>query len=622
MGAQTMNKRQETPGILDSIFATANPAAGSLEQRVLRVPLARCLDNPWQYRQHYSPATIAELAANINALAFQLPETSGLQSPPLARLVRVSGDGSITPLFGEAAERVRRSGALRDPELHVQIAFGHRRLRAFRVLHEGLAAHFPDAPAEITTPAPSAEYATLPVVLVDIDDQGMAEYALTENSQREDVSAIDEAWLLQRMIDEFNLTLEDAGRKFGWSRSTVSNKIRLLRLPAAAADLVRSGQLTERHGRELVRLADAPTRVEKLAALTLKKELTVAQLAENVKWELEREKEEQEKARQLARAAALLAAGYTPPGSSEPLPADRLRADMDAYQVHTMHADRLHPCSGACPCMVAIYARFPYEHYVRINPDTPNVILACSDRARRTALEEATAKAAQAGDATAVAQADAQAAAQREARRAAEAAVAQKEARRAEIIAQADAIWQEALPQFDKQRLWNNMDFLRYAFKRTNGWWIEDRVKVAADTGALCAAILERLKEETRSYQDDAGAPVYKLDALRNLVRQLITFSNAGRKRQRAEVSQETAAETAAGPAPSDWERDWDDADEASYQDLVTGWDMNWRHLPVATDGVLNAGVTRRCLLRLIEYCPYPDMKADLRGFAEQAVAA
>jgi hypothetical protein len=231
-------------------------------------------------------------------------------------------------------------------------------------------------------------------------------------------------------------------------------------------------------------------------------------------------------------------------------------------------------------------------------------------------LEEATAQAVQAGDATAATQAEAQAAAQREARRAAEAALAQKEARRTAILAQADAIWQEALPQFDRSRLWNNMDFLRYAFKRANGWWIEDKVKGASDTGALCAAILERLKEETRIYQDDAGATVYKLDALRNLVRQLIAFSTAGRKRQRAEVSQETAA------APSDWERDWDDEDEASYQDLVDGWDMNWRHLPVATAGVLNAGVTRRCLLRLIEYCPYPDMKADLRRFAEQAVAA
>lgn len=619
MSAQTTNKRQETPGILDSIFAASNPVAGSPEPRVLRVPLARCLDNPWQYRQHYSAATIAELAANINALAFQLSETSGLQSPPLARLVRVSGDGSVTPLFGEAAERVRRMDAgLRDPDLHVQLAFGHRRLRAFRVLYEGLAAHFPDAPAEITAPAPSAEYATLPVVIVDIDDQGMAEYALTENSQREDVSAIDEAWLLQRMIDEFGLTLEDAGRKFGWSRSTVSNKIRLLRLPAAAADLVRSGQLTERHGRELVRLADAPARIEKLAALVIKKELTVAQLAENVKWELERENEEQEKARQLARAAALLAAGYNPPGSSEPLPADRLRPELDTYQVNSLHPEHLHPCSGACPCMVAIYARFPYEHYVRIDPDIPNVILACSDRARRTALEAANAKAVQAGDATAVTHAEAQAAAQREARRSADAIIAQKEARRAAIIAEADAIWQEALPQFDKQRLWTSIDFWRYAFKRVNGWWVENQVKDASDTGALCAAILERLKEDTRAYQDDAGSTVYDLGKLRGTVKQLIAFSTAGRKRQRTEVSQETAA----APAAADWERDWDDADEASYQDLVTGWDMNWRHLPVASDGVLNAGITRRCLLRLMEYCPYPDMTADLRRFAEQAVAA
>ena len=48
----------------------------------------------------------------------------------------------------------------------------------------------------------------------------------------------------------------------------------------------------------------------------------------------------------------------------------------------------------------------------------------------------------------------------------------------------------------------------------------------------------------------------------------------------------------------------------------MAGWDMNWRHLPVATNGVLNAGITHRCLLRLVEYRPDAQVKADLEQFA------
>ena len=566
-----MNTRTETPDILGNIMAHTSSAAFSQENdrgALVWLPVGRIYDNPFQPRTNYDD--VDSLAESIWALKNELPATLGLQQPPVARVIVFGNDGDET-----AIERSRyndpaalRRLALSDKHA-VQLHFGHRRLRAWKLLRDR-----------------DPGYAEFPVLLAFADDLGMWKHVVSENAQRKDINAIEEAETLRVAVDRFHLTLEQAGQPFGYAKSTISNKLALLRLPAAVADLVRSGELTERHGRELVRLADAPARIEKLAELAVKKTLTVAQLSENVKWELEREQQEQEKARQLAKAAALLAAGYTPPGSSEPLPADRLRADLDTYQVNTLHPKDLHPCSGACPCMVAIYARFPYEHYVRMDPDTPNVILACSDRARRAALEEANAKAVQAGDATAVTQAEAQAAAQREARRAADAAVAAKEARRAAIIAEADAIWQEALPQFDRSRLWGSIDFLRYAFKRVNGWWIENTVKGAADTGALCAAILERLKEETRVYQDDAGATVYDLDKLRGVVKQLIAFSGAGRKRQRAGANEPLPApaqdsdvclwrfnpQTGIGPA---WESSCGrviDEEAANGNDATTCW--------------------------------------------------
>lgn len=271
-----MNRTTRPTSILDSILSAD---VSRENNRTMRVALERIIDNPYQYRQHYAPAGIAQLAANISALCFQLPATSGLQSAPMGRLVRIDPvTGGVTPVVGASAETALR----RDPDVRVQLAFGHRRLRAFQVLANGLATVFPGADAGVALPEPSAEYVTLPVLLADIDDQGMAEYALTENSQREDVSAIEEATLLQRMVDEFGLSLEDAGRKFGWTRSTVSNKLRLLALPESVRQNVLTGTLSEKHARTLLRLAAVPTLLAEVAARCVKEAWATRQLDEEI----------------------------------------------------------------------------------------------------------------------------------------------------------------------------------------------------------------------------------------------------------------------------------------------------------------------------------------------------
>lgn len=271
-----MNRTTRPTSILDSILSAD---VSRENNRTMRVALERIIDNPYQYRQHYAPAGIAQLAANISALCFQLPATSGLQSAPMGRLVRIDPvTGGVTPVVGASAETALR----RDPDVRVQLAFGHRRLRAFQVLAGGLQTVFPGADAGVALPEPSAEYANLPVLLAEIDDQGMAEYALTENSQREDVSAIEEATLLQRMVDEFGLSLEDAGRKFGWTRSTVSNKLRLLALPAGVRDHVLTGQLSEKHARTLLRLAAVPALLADGAAKCIKEAWSTRQLDEEI----------------------------------------------------------------------------------------------------------------------------------------------------------------------------------------------------------------------------------------------------------------------------------------------------------------------------------------------------
>lgn len=227
------------------------PAEG---QAVLRIDLDRILDNPYQYRRTYNDEDLAELATNIRHMAEQLPETSGLQSPPLARLVYAGNeDVDITPLHTTSKYD------LMDPTVRCQLLFGHRRLRAFRLLA-----------------AENSEHATMPIYLVDATDEQMWQAAISENTQRRDVSAIDEAISLQKAMLEFGLTAEEAGQPFGWSRSTVANKIRLLDLPAAYLDAVAAGTISESAGRTLLMLAKAPHlllegtffAVEKLADLS------------------------------------------------------------------------------------------------------------------------------------------------------------------------------------------------------------------------------------------------------------------------------------------------------------------------------------------------------------------
>lgn len=238
-----MTTRKTTPNVLDDLMsATPAGAAVSRETDIVRVPLELVLDNPYQYRQHYDPASLKELAISIKSLQYQLQATTGLQSPPLARMVVVDDDGAVISLVHKPGVAL-----LADPNVRVQLLLGHRRLRAFRLLAAGDAGFVADA-----------DFTTLPVFLVDASDGDMWRHALTENSQRDDVSAIEEAQLLKRAIDDFGLSLEEAGQAWGWSRSAVSNKLRLLDLPEGYRQAILQGTISETHGRTLLTLKTAP----------------------------------------------------------------------------------------------------------------------------------------------------------------------------------------------------------------------------------------------------------------------------------------------------------------------------------------------------------------------------
>jgi len=88
-----------------------------------------------------------------------------------------------------------------------------------------------------------AELRNVPVVVRDVDDRSVIAMALIENIQREDLNPLEEATSLHRLIDEFDLTHQQAADAVGRSRAAVSNLLRLLELPEAIRKLLEAGQL-------------------------------------------------------------------------------------------------------------------------------------------------------------------------------------------------------------------------------------------------------------------------------------------------------------------------------------------------------------------------------------------
>lgn len=117
----------------------------------------------------------------------------------------------------------------------------------------------------------------VPVVARDVaDDQQLLELALVENLQRADLNPVEEAEAYRTLSDQFGLSQEVVASKVGKGRTTVTNALRLLRLPAAVQDLLRSGQLTAGQARPL--LALDPKRQIEIAELAVEKGLTARDL--------------------------------------------------------------------------------------------------------------------------------------------------------------------------------------------------------------------------------------------------------------------------------------------------------------------------------------------------------
>lgn len=129
--------------------------------------------------------------------------------------------------------------------------------------------------------AKKAGFAEVPCILLDINMEDASLIALVENLQRKDLDFIEEAQGIDQLIKLFGMSQEEAARRIGKSQSAVANKLRLLRLPEDIREALRHDELTERHGRALLRLDEGQEQRDALKYI-VEKGLTVAETDEYV----------------------------------------------------------------------------------------------------------------------------------------------------------------------------------------------------------------------------------------------------------------------------------------------------------------------------------------------------
>lgn len=179
-------------------------AAEPHESAPSALPLGEIIPGRFQPRRDFDPTHLAELADSIRA--------QGVLQPILVRpLPTPTGLGAC-----------------------YEIIAGERRFRA----------------------AGLAGLQAIPAIIRDVDDQTALAMALIENLQRHDLNALEEAMGIQRLLDEFGMTHEEAAAAVGRSRSTTSNLLRLLSLPLFLQEALREGAIEAGHARALVGLSE------------------------------------------------------------------------------------------------------------------------------------------------------------------------------------------------------------------------------------------------------------------------------------------------------------------------------------------------------------------------------
>ncbi len=122
----------------------------------------------------------------------------------------------------------------------------------------------------------------IPAVILDGDDLKIAQIALIENIQREDLNPVEEAMAYDALIEKFDLTQEQVAKQVGKSRSAVTNALRLLELPEKALEMLGTNVLSAGHARALLGLDDR-SQIDEVAERVADRELSVRETEQLVK---------------------------------------------------------------------------------------------------------------------------------------------------------------------------------------------------------------------------------------------------------------------------------------------------------------------------------------------------
>jgi ParB family transcriptional regulator, chromosome partitioning protein len=215
-------KRRALGKGLDSLLPRVPAASAPAEQeggKPLEIPLEQIDRNPFQTRSQMNDEQLAELAASITA--------NGVVQPVLVR-----------PLTNG----------------RFQLIAGERRWRASEL----------------------AGKKTVPAILRRVSDEQAMEITIVENLQRTDLNPMEQARAFERLAREFHMTQEQMAIRTGKDRATVSNFLRLLKLPSSVQTRVESGDLSYGHARTLLALEHAEE-MESVAQRVVKYSLSVRQ---------------------------------------------------------------------------------------------------------------------------------------------------------------------------------------------------------------------------------------------------------------------------------------------------------------------------------------------------------
>ena len=164
------------------------------------------------------------------------------------------------------AQSIRENGIIQPISVRqlkdnsYELVAGERRLRAARIV--GLA--------------------RIPCILMKIDDSKSALYGLIENLQRQDLDFFEEALAIEKLMKEYNMSQEEAAKSLGKAQSTLSNKLRLLKLNEQQRMKISSAGLTERHARALLSLKDE-AQIERALNIIVDKHLNVQETEKLIK---------------------------------------------------------------------------------------------------------------------------------------------------------------------------------------------------------------------------------------------------------------------------------------------------------------------------------------------------